>query len=74
MLVPTHLDNSIELPALEAAPREALAAGKKIAAIVATMGSTDAFGIDDLRAIDACAAGWPRNSRSPTCRTCTPTP
>ena len=28
-------------------------AGKKIAAIVATMGSTDAFGIDDLRAIDA---------------------
>ncbi len=29
-----------------------LAAGKKIAAIVATMGSTDAFGIDDLRAID----------------------
>ena len=39
--------------ACEAAAREALAAGKQIAAIVATMGSTDAFGIDDLEAIDA---------------------
>jgi L-2,4-diaminobutyrate decarboxylase len=51
--VPTHWDNSIQLPALEQVAREALAGGKKIAAIVATMGSTDAFGIDDLRAIDA---------------------
>lgn len=50
--VPTKLDNSIQIPALESAAREALAAGKKIAAFVATMGSTDAFGIDDLRAID----------------------
>jgi len=51
--VPTRLDNSIELSALESAAREALAAGKSIAAFVATMGTTDAFGIDDLRAIDA---------------------
>jgi L-2,4-diaminobutyrate decarboxylase len=51
--VPTHLDNSINVPALEQAARAALGAGKKIAAIVATMGSTDAFGIDDLRAIIA---------------------
>jgi glutamate/tyrosine decarboxylase-like PLP-dependent enzyme len=50
--VPTHLDNSIQIGALESAAREALSGGKKIAAIVATMGSTDAFGIDDLRAID----------------------
>ncbi len=50
--VPTHLDNSVQLPALEAAARAALAGGKKIAAIVATMGSTDAFGVDNLRAID----------------------
>ncbi len=50
--VPTHLDNSVQLPALEAAARDALASGKKIAAIVATMGSTDAFGVDNLRAID----------------------
>jgi len=51
--VPTHLDNSVQISLLEKVAREALAAGKKIAAIVATMGSTDAFGIDDLQAIDA---------------------
>jgi L-2,4-diaminobutyrate decarboxylase len=51
--VPTHLDNSIQLPALAQAAREALAGGKKIAAFVATMGTTDAFGIDDLQAVDA---------------------
>lgn len=51
--IPTHLDNSIDLAALEQAARAALASGKKIAAIVATMGSTDAFGVDDLREIDA---------------------
>jgi glutamate/tyrosine decarboxylase-like PLP-dependent enzyme len=52
VLVPTHLDNSIDLAALERALREAIGAGKKIAAIVATMGTTDAFGIDDLAAVD----------------------
>jgi L-2,4-diaminobutyrate decarboxylase len=51
--VPTHLDNSMRIEALEEAARAALAEGKHIAAIVATMGSTDAFGIDDLGAIDA---------------------
>ncbi len=51
--VPTHLDNSIQLAALETAAREVLTAGRRIAAIVATMGSTDAFGLDDLRAVDA---------------------
>lgn len=50
--VPSHWNNSIQLEALEAAARQALSAGKKIAAFVATMGTTDAFGIDDLRAID----------------------
>jgi glutamate/tyrosine decarboxylase-like PLP-dependent enzyme len=49
--VPTHLDNSIQLPLLEQAAREALSAGKRIAAIVATVGSTDAFGIDDLEGL-----------------------
>jgi L-2,4-diaminobutyrate decarboxylase len=51
--VPTHLDNSVQLPALEAAARHALESGKPIAGIVATMGSTDAFGIDDLKGIEA---------------------
>jgi L-2,4-diaminobutyrate decarboxylase len=51
--VPTLRDNSIDLRALEAAAREQLSAGKAIAGIVATMGTTDAFGIDDLAAMHA---------------------
>jgi glutamate/tyrosine decarboxylase-like PLP-dependent enzyme len=48
--VPSHADNSIDLEALEAAARQQLKAGRKIAAIVATLGTTDAFGLDDLAA------------------------
>lgn len=44
-------DNSIDLQDLERLAREALASGRKIGAIVATMGTTDAFGLDDLAAI-----------------------
>ena len=50
--VPTGSDNAMRIDALEAAARETLASGQKIAAIVATLGTTDAFGIDDLEAID----------------------
>lgn len=49
--VPTHLDNSIDVAALERAADEALASGRRLAAIVATMGTTDSFGIDDLKAV-----------------------
>ena len=49
--VPTHRDNSVDVAALEIAAREAIGRGQRIAAIVATMGTTDAFGIDDLAAI-----------------------
>jgi L-2,4-diaminobutyrate decarboxylase len=49
--VPTLRDNSVDVEALEAAARDAIGRGKRIAAIVATMGTTDAFGIDDLAAI-----------------------
>ena len=38
---------------LKVPPATALASGKQIAAIIATMGTTDAFGIDDLEAIYA---------------------
>ncbi len=51
--VPTHADNSMIVPAFEAAARDVLKSGRQIAAIVATMGTTDAFGIDDLAAIHA---------------------
>jgi glutamate/tyrosine decarboxylase-like PLP-dependent enzyme len=46
--VPTDRDNGIDLRHLQAACSEALGAGKRIAALVATMGTTDAFGLDNL--------------------------
>jgi glutamate/tyrosine decarboxylase-like PLP-dependent enzyme len=51
--VPALGDNSLDVEAFEVAAREQLAAGKAIAAIVATMGTTDAFGIDDLASLHA---------------------
>ncbi len=51
--VATHDDNSMDVAALEKALRSAAEAGSTIAAVVATMGTTDAFGVDDLAAIDA---------------------
>jgi len=49
--IPTHENNSIRVKQLAKAAREALSSGKKIAAIIATLGTTDAFGLDDLQAI-----------------------
>ena len=51
--VPTTTENEIDLGRLEAAARKALAEGRKIAAIIATLGTTDSFGLDDLEAIAA---------------------
>ena len=55
--VPALSDNSLDVEAFEVAAREQLAAGKAIAAIVATMGTTDAFGIDDLAGLRAVRDG-----------------
>ncbi|MDH3207515.1 MAG: pyridoxal-dependent decarboxylase [Gemmatimonadota bacterium] len=49
--IPTHLTNDIKVDLLEEALRKSISEGKRIAAIVATLGTTDAFGIDDLQAI-----------------------
>lgn len=54
--VPCSSDDSMQLDALERSLREAFAAGRRVAAIVATMGTTEAFGIDDLAAIHALRA------------------
>jgi glutamate/tyrosine decarboxylase-like PLP-dependent enzyme len=51
--VPTSLDNAMRVDRLEQLAREALQSGRKIAGIVATMGTTDEFGVDDLQAIVA---------------------
>ena len=53
IVIPTIAENEIDLAQLEDAARAALDNGKKIAAIIATMGTTDAFGLDDLQAIVA---------------------
>ncbi|HWB12646.1 MAG TPA: pyridoxal-dependent decarboxylase [Pirellulales bacterium] len=49
--VSTGADNAVCVDALAVAGRSVLSQGKRIAAIVATTGTTDAFGIDDLSAI-----------------------
>ena len=53
LAVPTHADNSMRLDLLEKTARQALSEGCKIAAIIATLGTTDAFGLDDLEGISA---------------------
>ncbi|MEW5766172.1 MAG: pyridoxal-dependent decarboxylase [bacterium] len=49
--VPTTHDNEISLADLEEHLRQLFERGEKVAAIIATLGTTDAFGIDDLGAI-----------------------
>jgi L-2,4-diaminobutyrate decarboxylase len=49
--VPTGTDNAIDLQRLEQAARQTIESGRKIVCIIATMGTTDSLGIDDLQAI-----------------------
>jgi glutamate/tyrosine decarboxylase-like PLP-dependent enzyme len=51
VLVPSTDDNQIRVDALAAKLRDVVAGGRRIACIVATMGTTDAFGLDDLEGI-----------------------
>lgn len=51
VLIPTNQQSEISLFDLEEYLRKAFEEGTKVAAILATMGTTDAFGIDDLGAI-----------------------
>jgi glutamate/tyrosine decarboxylase-like PLP-dependent enzyme len=51
--IPTEDDNAVDLGQLGEQARAALGAGKRIAAFIATMGSTDAFGLDDLEGVVA---------------------
>ena len=53
IVIPTTDENEIDLAQLERAARAALSSGKRIAAIIATLGTTDAFGLDDLQGIVA---------------------
>jgi glutamate/tyrosine decarboxylase-like PLP-dependent enzyme len=49
--IPTDSRNSIQIDVLRDHARAALQSGWPIAAFIATMGTTDAFGIDDLAAV-----------------------
>ncbi len=49
--VPSSPANEVQTYLLESICRDALKSGQKIAMIVATMGTTDAFGLDDLARI-----------------------
>jgi glutamate/tyrosine decarboxylase-like PLP-dependent enzyme len=51
--IPTTFENEIDLELLEQELRKALTNGKKIACIIATLGTTDAFGLDNLLQIVA---------------------
>jgi len=49
--VKSNLKNEVKIDESEKAARDAIEHGKKIACFVATMGTTDSFGIDDLESI-----------------------
>ncbi|MFX1295472.1 MAG: pyridoxal phosphate-dependent decarboxylase family protein [Promethearchaeota archaeon] len=49
--IPTNPNNNINLSVLKEKLREEIEVGSKIACITATEGTTDAFGIDDLKGI-----------------------
>ena len=49
--VPSTPDNEMRTCLFETMCRDVLKSGRKIACIVATMGTTDAFGLDDLKTI-----------------------
>ena len=51
--VPSHPSNDVDLDLLPQAAKRALSNGRRIAALVAVMGTTDAFGVDDLEGIVA---------------------
>ena len=56
--IPTTDDNEMDLARFEQEARAALASGKKIAAVIATLGTTDAFGLDDLQGVVSLRDAW----------------
>ena len=50
-VIPSTDDNAMEVTELEAAMEETIESGARIGTVFATMGTTDAFGIDPLREI-----------------------
>ncbi len=53
LTIPTNSRNAMDVSQLREKAWATIKSGKKIVAIIATMGTTDAFGLDDLKAIVA---------------------
>ena len=56
--IPTTGHNSMDVDALRTQGTQALKDGRKISGIIVTLGTTDAFGLDDLRAITKLRDEW----------------
>lgn len=63
--VPSLPNNEMDVSELERLARDALQDGKKIVAIIATLGTTDAFGLDDLERIAAVRDALVKEFRLP---------
>ena len=50
-LADVHDDNSLDLPSCERLMRQAIDLGRPIAAIIATVGTTDSFGLDNVQGL-----------------------
>ncbi len=63
--VKSSADNAMRLDLLEEAARKRIEAGGKIAAFIATLGTTDAFGLDDIEGIARIRDALVRDYRLP---------
>ena len=72
--IPTTPDSDIVVEAFEACLSQTIQDGKRMAAIVATMGTTDAFGIDDLETMHRIRDPLTDEFEIPSLPTFTPTP
>lgn len=61
--VPAGEDHALDVDRLREAAERARREGRRIAAIVATVGTTDAFGLDDVAAIARWRDEWVRDER-----------
>lgn len=63
--IPTDTTNAMRMDLLQEQARGLLQEGRKIAGIIATLGTTDAFGLDDVAAITAMRDEWVREFSLP---------
>ncbi len=56
--VPTNVPNAMDVDALQTQASKVFQSGQKIAGIIVTLGTTDAFGLDDIQAITALRDEW----------------